>query len=327
MSKKMSSKVTNEYQPIIKWVGGKSEILIPLFENIPSVIHNYYECFAGGGSVFLHLLEMIEKKKIIVEGGIYINDLNSHLIDLYKTIKTDVDGLIEYLEYYDEQYKKAKIKEYTARFDFTEMIDSRESVEECVEESKNLVYYYLKKKYNTEELDIVEKSALFIFLNKTCFRGLYRENRSGEFNVPFGNYENPTIYHEESIRKLHDIFNKYPIIFENKSYREFLGGHDIKRGDFIYFDPPYYPIKEGTFVDYQGDGFNEEEHIYLMNKINEYNGKKIKIMMSNHKCEFIDKYIKTGDGFIKIVLSVKRRINSKNPESKTEEYIIYNEID
>ena len=95
----MSSKVSNEYQPIIKWVGGKSEILVPLFENIPTVIDNYYECFAGGGSVFLHLLEMIEKKKIIAEGNIYINDLNSHLIHLYETIKTDVDGLIEYLEY------------------------------------------------------------------------------------------------------------------------------------------------------------------------------------------------------------------------------------
>ncbi len=324
----MSKKMPNEYQPIIKWVGGKSEILSNLFEHIPTTIQNYYECFAGGGSVFLHLLERIEKKKIIVQGEIYINDLNSHLINLYKTIQTDVDGLIEYLKYYDEQYKKAKIKEYVAKFDFTTMINSRESVEECVEESKNLVYYYLKKKYNTEELDVVEKSALFIFLNKTCFRGLYRESKKlRQFNVPFGNYENPTIYQEESIRKLHDIFNKYPIHFENKSYRDFLKEHEIQIGDFIYFDPPYYPIKEETFVDYQGDGFDENEHKYLMKIFNDYHKMNVKVMMSNHKCEFIDKYIKTSDGFEKIILDVKRRINSKNPESKIEEYIIYNEID
>lgn len=317
--------MVNEYQPIIKWVGGKSEILNRLYENIPTVIQNYYECFAGGGSVFLHLLERIEKKKITILGEIYINDLNSHLINLYKTIQTDVDGLIEYLKYYDEEYKKAKIKEYASRFDFTDMIDTRERVEECVSESKNLVYYFLKKKYNTEELDVVEKSALFIFLNKTCFRGLYRENKSGEFNVPFGNYENPTIYHEETIRKLHDIFNKYPIHFENQSYRDFLEGHEIHPVDFIYFDPPYYPIKEGTFVDYQGDGFDENEHVHLMKTIIDYHKKGIRVMMSNHKCEFIDKHIKISDGFQKIVLEVKRRINSKNPESKIEEYIIYNE--
>ena len=304
----------NLISPILKWAGGKTQIIKEVTDKFPLEFNNYYESFIGGGSVFLELLKLIEVNKIKVNGNIYLNDLNSDLINLYSIIKEDTSILFSNIDGLVNNYNKAEMVEYEPRHKYN--INLEESIEEYIKKSKSDVYYYYRDLYNTTD-DSNLKSALFLFLNKTCYRGLFREGPNG-FNVPFGNYVSPTIYNKDEILELHKLFNKYDVKFENLDFEKF--SENIKKDDFVYFDPPYYPLKKTSFTSYKDDSFHDK-HEVLFKLCNKLNDDEIKFVHSNSYCKFnLDKY----KNYNIEKINCKRRINSKKPEDKDFEVIINN---
>ena len=304
----------NLISPILKWAGGKTQIIKEVTDKFPLEFNNYYESFIGGGSVFLELLKLIEVNKIKVNGNIYLNDLNSDLINLYSIIKEDTSILFSNIDGLVNNYNKAEMVEYEPRHKYN--INLEESIEEYIKKSKSDVYYYYRDLYNTTD-DSNLKSALFLFLNKTCYRGLFREGPNG-FNVPFGNYVSPTIYNKDEILELHKLFNKYDVKFSNLDFEKF--SENIKKDDFVYFDPPYYPLKKTSFTSYKDDSFHDK-HEVLFKLCNKLNDDEIKFVHSNSYCKFnLDKY----KNYNIEKINCKRRINSKKPEDKDFEVIINN---
>ena len=179
--------------------------------------------------------------------------------------------------------------------------------------SKESYYYWLRNKYNTIESS-VERSALFIILNKTCFRGMYREGPNG-FNVPFGNYKKtPSIITKTRLDNISYLMKD--VVFIHSDFKTSL--KNIKENDFVYMDPPYYPIKKTSFVNYSKNGFNEENHEELFKICNEA---KYKFLLSNSNSDVVLEKLKK---FYIQDIEVKREINSKNPAMKAKQILIYN---
>jgi DNA adenine methylase len=280
-------------KPFLKWVGGKTDLLDKILPLFPTEINNYHEVFVGGGSIFLNLLD---NKNINITGKIYIYDSNEELINLYTCIKADYTKLWKHI------YEL--------------------SVEYINSEDKANYYYYIRELYNNSliEKDAYFQSSLFLFLNKTCFRGLYRESNKG-FNVPFGNYLKPSFIDLETLRKLNSEFSKIEIKYS--SYQDTLNSiiNYSKKGDFIYLDPPYASNKETDFVNYTKYGFPNDNHNVIYDKLLQLDKKGIKFLLSNSNIDFIK------DLFVNYkinIISAKRRINSKLPNDKTTELLIYN---
>ena len=300
--------------PILKWAGGKTQIIEQITSKFPNEINNYYEPFIGGGSVFLELLKLIDSSDIKLNGSIYLNDLNNDLINLYIIIKKDTSILFSNIDELINSYNKAKMIEYEPRHKYN--INLEKSVEEYIKKSKSDVYYYYRELYN-KTTDTNLKVALLLFLNKTCYRGLFREGPNG-FNVPFGNYKNPNIYNKDEINELHKLFNKYNVQFSNLDFEKFT--ENIKKDDFVYFDPPYYPLKKTSFTSYKEDSFHNK-HDVLYKLCDKLNNNNINFVHSNSYCKFnLDKY----KNYNIEKIECKRRINSKKPEDKDFEIIIYN---
>jgi DNA adenine methylase len=289
-------------KPFLKWVGGKTQILDEVINLFPPEINNYYEPFIGGGSVLIGMLS----KGIAVTGRIYASDINTVLIGLYKNIQNNCDKLIEEVN---------KLKEVFSNIVGTTVNRNPTSLEEA-STSPESYYYWIRSVFRTipEENKMgVPASAMFLFLNKTCFRGVYREGPSG-FNVPFGHYKNPAILEEDRIRELSVLLKD--VIFSKCSFEEALSR--LEPGDFVYLDPPYVPENITSFVGYTSDGFNKHETLFSICK-----EMPAKMLLSNSKVKvvldsFADKKYK-----IKII-SCKRTINSKNPESRIDEVLITN---
>ncbi len=311
--------------PFIKWAGGKTQIIQNIINQFPVEIDNYYEPFLGGGSVLIEFLNKLESNYIKISKKIYANDINKGLITTYTIIKTHVSELIN------------KLTELKQNYDINTGIGSSETkqitplptLNENINKGRNYLYYYYRKKYNdliqkillNSSTDItideyVEVAALFIFLNKTGFRGLYRESNH-KFNVPFGNYKNPSIFDKENLLRLNYLFNKYDVRFKNKSYKELK----YKPKSFIYMDPPYYPEKDNSFVSYTTDGFNIDDNKKLLELVDKLNSDECQLMMSNSNTEWIRENYKN---YQINTITCKRSINSKNPEAITEEVIIKN---
>jgi DNA adenine methylase len=301
-------------KPVIKWVGGKTQILEEVLAAFPRVIDNYYEPFVGGGSVLLGLLSYCKAGEIRVGGNIYVGDANPNLIAMYKNIQSDVDNIISELRKLSEEYAMCpdnKIKDINRKLITTEQSQL----------SKEHYYYWIRSKYNAltdNERTLSSASAMFIFLNKTGFRGLYREGPNG-YNVPFGNYKNPSIYSEDHIKIVSDIIKD--VIFINTSYENLIS--DVYQGDFIYLDPPYAPETGTSFVSYTSAGFSMENHEILFSLCNQLNSKNVKFVMSNADVELIYKHFDRNIYTIKTI-SCKRCINSKNPDARVNEVLISN---
>ena len=281
---------SNLIKPFIKWVGGKSEILNDVLNKFPTQINNYYELFLGGGSVLFGILNLIEQKKITIDGKIYACDYNEKLIYVYKHIQNNPLELSKRIDNCMEYYNDA--------------------------DDKQKIYYWFRNMYNNLKTGDIDKSALFIILNKLCFRGLYRENKKGEFNVSYGNYKKPLIPDLKTILNISVSIQK--VIFNHKSFIDVV--NKPKKGDFVYTDPPYLPI-DNDFVNYTSSGFNKDMHDTLFKSLKQYKSKKIKFLMSNSDNK------KLYDIFIKCQIHkiiVSRRINSKKPNSKTYEVLINN---
>lgn len=261
--------------PILKWAGGKRQLLDSIEPLIPQC-STYYEPFIGGGAVLFSR----QPDKAVV------NDSNQELINVYMTIRDEPEALIE------------KLKEHKA--------NSSEG------------YYYSvraldRDKSIFENMTSVERAARIIYLNKTCYNGLFRVNSSGEFNSPWGRYNNPNITNETTIMALHTYLNKANITIKCGDYRDALRG--VRKGAFVYLDPPYMPVSSSaSFTGYTAGGFGEQEQIALKEQCDLLNAKGIKFLLSNSACPFIEELYKN---YTIEYVNAKRMINT-NPKKRGE---------
>ena len=255
-------------EPVLKWVGGKRQLLKDIEIHIPRKFSTFYEPFLGGGAVLFHL----QPHKAVV------NDINEELINVYTVIRDSVEELIEDLK----KHKNEAEYFYSMR----ELDRDKEA-------------------YN--RLSSIKKASRLIYLNKTCYNGLFRVNQQGEFNTPFGRYKNPNIVNEVTLRAVSNYFNKAQITFKCIDFEESVKG--IRKGSFVYFDPPYDPVSDSAnFTGYDKGGFDRDEQIRLKQLCDKLNNRNVKFLLSNSATEFIlDLYKDYNIAIVK----AKRAINSR----------------
>jgi DNA adenine methylase len=292
-------------KPLLKWVGGKTQIINDIISKIPNEINNYHEIFLGGGSVLFAILSLQKQNKILIKNKIYAYDINSDLINVYKNIQNNKEELYKLIILYIKEYDSIK----------GTIINRKPTSIDQAKTSKESYYYWIRNKYNNIDKNSIECSALFIFINKTCFRGMYREGPNG-FNVPYGHYKNtPTIISESDLNYISNLIKD--VEFKNCSFTESI--KNVNHGDFVYLDPPYAPEKCNSFVGYVSDGFDLETHKLLFNEIKKL--ENIKFVMSNANVELVTDNFKEYNCHNIIA---RRAINANKPGSTTTEVIIYN---
>jgi DNA adenine methylase len=293
-------------KPFLKWVGGKTQIINEVLKKIPKEMNNYHELFLGGGSVLLAVLSLQKQNKIIIKNKVYAYDINEALINVYKHIQKDKDRVYKHIQSYIKVYNSLS---------GTEINRKPKTLKEA-KTSKESYYYWLRSKYRTMSKSY-KRSALFMFLNKLCFRGMYREGPNG-FNVPYGHYKKtPEIVSKSDLDNISELIKD--VKFVHSGFSQSV--QKIKKGDFVYLDPPYAPENKKSFVGYTKGGFNLETHKKLFEDIKELSKKQIKFAMSNAKVELV---LVAFKDFNYIEVIARRAINSKKPGSKTTEVIIYN---
>jgi len=294
-------------KPFLKWAGGKTQILDEIIKTIPTNITNYHEIFLGGGSVLLAVLSLQKQSELTINDTIYASDANKGLITLYQNIQKSHKSLFVHLEHYWTTYNAIT----------GNIINRKPSTIEEASTSQESYYYWLRNRFNTMEKYTCEYSAIFIFLNKMGFRGLYREGPNG-FNVPFGHYKKtPTMITLDELSSISVLIKD--VVFTHQDCTKSL--KEVKPGDYAYMDPPYVPEKSTSFVGYTQDGFPLEKHKELFTNILELKSQNIAFAMSNSCVELV---LKTLASCTIIEIKAKRSINSKNPGEKTKEVIITN---
>lgn len=290
-------------KPCLKWVGGKTQILERVLALFPTKIHNYYEPFVGGGSVLLALLAQRQQQKIHISGNVYASDLNPRLIALYKHIQTIPDEFLSKLQSVCDEFAECS----------GTSIHRKPTTKQEALTSQESYYYWVRSQFNLSTTDPVLRSAYCLFLNKTCFRGIYREGPSG-FNVPFGHYKNPTIYDETHIRSLSVLFQG--VVFTHQPFADVLVLPT--KGDFVYLDPPYVPEATKSFVGYTMGGFKQEDHECLFMMIRSLASG---FLLSNSDTEIVKNAFPNPE-YTTYILSCRRAIHSTNPETRTNEVLI-----
>lgn len=243
-------------KPFVKWAGGKGSLISQLknfypFELENGVIEKYVEPFVGGGAVLIDILQKYDVKDV------YAFDINKDLINCYNVIKNDVETLIQELSKKENEYIK-------------------------LENNDRQTYFYdIRNEYNSYELETelsTKRASEFIFLNRTCFNGLYRVNKNGKFNVPCGKYKNPTICDSKNLRNLSKLIQKVTFIYGDYKKSEVY----IDNKTFVYFDPPYRPLTAtSAFTSYAKEDFSEENQKELAKYYRELDVKNAKLMLSN----------------------------------------------
>ncbi|MDR2638510.1 MAG: DNA adenine methylase [Helicobacteraceae bacterium] len=233
--------------PVLKWVGGKRQLLDRLTSLLPERIDAYCEPFVGGGALFFDLQPKTA----------YINDINEELIRVYGAIRDNLEALI------------ATLRSFKNEAD----------------------YFYAVRDWDRDKLKYaaiseVKKAARILYLNKTCYNGLFRVNSAGEFNSPFGGYQNPNIINEPALRAVSSYLNSADIRLTSIDYAEVLSG--LPEGSFVYLDPPYDPVSDTSgFTGYSKGGFSRDDQIRLREECDKLNARGLKFMLSNSATEFI----------------------------------------
>ena len=269
--------------PFLKWAGGKRQLLNQIKERMPKEYNDYYEPFIGGGAV---LFELQPEKATI-------NDINTSLINVYRQVKDNTEEFIKLVNKLDSEMWEDG-KEY--------YLDIREKYNDKL----------LKKEYD------LELAALFTFMNKHCFNGLYRVNKKGLFNVPY-NKSRRTSIEEDDVRETAKYLKTVNIL--EGDFEEACKG--AKKGDFIFFDSPYAPLNPTSFEAYTKEGFDVDSHKRLAKLYDELTERGCYCMLTNHNTEFINE-LYSNKGYRIDVVSVKRMINSDASNRKGEEVIICN---
>lgn len=254
--------------PVVKWVGGKRQIINELNQHLPKDGYTkYYEPFLGGAAMLFHLQPQ----------NAVVNDVNSDLINMYQVIKDNVEDLIQELETHPNEEKH--------------FYDVRDWDRD-------------KEAYN--ELTNIQKAARLIFLNKTCYNGLFRVNNAGEFNTPFGHYVNPGIVNPPVLRAVSNYFNNNKITFLNGDFSSALS--NVTNKSFVYFDPPYDPISDSSsFTGYTKGGFGREQQESLKELCDKLDKNNVKFMLSNSATAFIRDLYKD---YTIHTIQAKRSVNS-----------------
>jgi len=264
-------------KPFVKWAGGKRQLLSIISQHIPSTLNSYFEPFLGGGAVFFYLRG--KNPNLCCQ----VSDLNSDLILSYQIIRDNVFDLIESLENHSKNYFQ-----------------------------NSYSYYYTVRDENP--IDPIEKVARFIFLNRTCFNGLFRVNKKGKFNVPLGKYSNPNIVNKENLLNVNHFLQTQNVSIKCCDFEISL--EDVREGDFVYLDPPYQPISiTSSFTSYTSAkfAFGQQKRLYEVVRKLDKHGCKVLISNSNTN-EIIDLFSKVCPNVIEVECS--RYINS-NPANRT----------
>lgn len=249
----------------VKWAGGKTQLLSQFEKFFPTQFNRYYEPFLGSGAVFFYLRNLYPEKEF------FLSDNNAELINCYEIVKNDLERLLDLLREHRLKHSKE--------------------------------YYYYQRNMDTTNLSKIESAARFIYLNKTCFNGLFRVNSKGKFNVPIGSYKNPSIFKEKDLIEAHKLLQD--VTLKTMLFEEIL--NFALPDDFIYFDPPYYPLSPtSSFTSYTSASFSEKDQIRLAEVYRELDKKGCLLMLSNSYSEFI---LELYDGYRIEQVSAKRMIN------------------
>jgi len=264
--------------PLLKWAGGKSQLLAQMDPYFPKEFEVYVEPFLGGAAVFFHLLP----------SRATLSDSNDELMNVFRVVRDRPDELIMAL---DGHYPHRKNQEY----------------------------YYRVRALDTEDMTSVDRAARTIFLNKTCYNGLYRVNSAGKFNVPFGKYKNPSLYDRDNIHAASVALRGKTLMVAD--YKKACGEAD--RGDFIYLDPPYHPLsRTASFTSYTKEAFGEKEQAELASVFKKLDKRGCKVMLSNSSTSLIQSLY---DGYHIASMKATRAINCKPSGRKAiEELLIMN---
>lgn len=268
--------------PVLKWVGGKRQLLDTLTPLLPKRITVYSEPFVGGGALLFNLQPNCA----------YVNDINGELIRVYTVIKDDVEALITALQEYKNE----------ADFFYSVRDWDRD-----------------KEKYSS--LSDIEKAARILYLNKTCYNGLFRVNNSGEFNSPFGNYRNPNIVNAPTLRAVSSYLNSATVYLSATDYVQVL--EKLPKGAFVYLDPPYDPVSDtASFTGYAKGGFSRDDQIRLRECCDALTARGLKFMLSNSATDFIRKQYAA---YNVITVQAKRAINSDSTKrGEIDEVVVRN---
>jgi len=252
---------------VLKWAGGKSQLLAQYDRWLPRRYGAYFEPFVGGAAVFFHMLPRADGRRV------RLSDVNGELIDVYRVLQTDLEGLIGRLEQHRLQHSEE--------------------------------FFYRVLSQDPETLGVTDRAARTIYLNRTCYNGLYRVNSSGLFNVPFGRYKNPSILFEPRLRAAAQALQGVELGVEGfESVLEHAG-----EGDFVYFDPPYQPLNTtSSFTAYTRWSFGEEEQARLARVFSELAGRGVKVLLSNSDTPLVKSLYR---GFRIHRVQANRCINSK----------------
>jgi DNA adenine methylase len=237
-------------KPFLKWAGGKGQLLHSLTPLIPTEFNDYFEPFLGGGAMFFYLINqnLIQKKA-------YLSDINADLINVYKCLQVNAKLVLTKLLYHKVNYMKDRTK-----------------------------YYYTLR--GTRFDDEFERAAQFVTLNKTCYNGLYRVNRTGMFNVPMGRYKRPSIFDPSNLESVSAALNVVDVKIECTDYRNIL--QKASKGDFVYLDPPFSPMsKTSNFTAYTAEGFDARDQTNLAKIFSSLNNRKCLVVLSNSDTELV----------------------------------------
>jgi DNA adenine methylase len=270
-------------RPFIKWAGGKSQLIQQYLPYFPDRYQNYYEPFVGGGAIFFHLRP---SRSLLI-------DINIELVNVYRCVRDQVEDLILHLEAHREKHCSEYYYGVRAATQIPQGSQQLPADDNWIAEGNNL-----------------ERAARLIYLNKTCFNGLYRENSKGHFNVPLGSYKQPSIYDPEILRACSTALK--PTKIELGSF-DIVLDHAKSKADFVYFDPPYHPISAtSNFTSYNRYSFHEADQIRLRDTVKVLSDRGVQVMLSNSDCEFVRDLYKE---FNIETIYATRNINS-NPEKR-----------
>lgn len=269
-------------KPFLKWVGGKRQLLKQIDQYIPTDFGTYYEPFLGGGAMLFHL----QPKKA------FVGDINKELTTTYQVIREQPEELIQHLQ------QHINTSEY---------------------------YYEMRSKDRTDDFaawSALEKASRFIYLNKTCYNGLYRVNNAGEVNTPFGKYKNPLVCDATTIYAVSSYLNDNDVAFSQSHYGSLIYFYKPQKNDFVYLDPPYVPLSTTSFTGYSPGGFALDEHYQMEEVIDELTERGVKVMLSNSNTSFVRSLYRE---YTIVELEAKRSINSNGKgRGKIKELLIMN---